>query len=49
MKIQVTLCLDCAEKLKQGFKVTKIKSFTEKTTCAECGKKRFCDLYEVAK
>lgn len=45
---ELELCVPCAEKLKEGYDVKKIRSGVgQKVTCAGCGKRRYGGVYEV--
>ena len=44
---EVKLCLPCAERLKRGLEVKQITKHTDKETCAECHRRRFCYVFEV--
>ena len=48
MKNELELCVPCAEKLKEGYDVKKVKvGINRKVTCAACGKRRYGAVYEV--
>ena len=44
-----TLCKPCAVNLECAFTVKKIPGLSVKDTCQECGKRRFCNDYELTK
>lgn len=48
MKKELELCYPCAEKMSCVYNITLIQHrIDQKITCAECGKRRFGDVYLV--
>ena len=47
---ELELCVPCAELLKEGYTVKKLKSgVNKKVTCENCGRRRFGAVYAVEK